>query len=128
LRAGGGELGEPLLRLRVGDLDLQAVELLAQRVNLIGKLPRLCDERAERRLRQGRLSIASAWLEQQGNRDRGRRQRRNPPYRAHIDARYRIAKPLPSDSLEVLSFYRPRCSAFTDSQDVVWQRAVDAGS
>jgi hypothetical protein len=104
LRAGGGELGEPLLRLRVGDLDLQAVELLAQRVNLIGKLPRLRDERAERRLRQGRLSIASAWLEQQGNRDRGRRQRRNPPYRAHIDARYRIAKPLPSDSLEVLPF------------------------
>jgi hypothetical protein len=27
-----------------------------------------------------------------------------------------------------LSFYRPRCSAFTDSRDVVWQRTVDAGS
>jgi hypothetical protein len=27
-----------------------------------------------------------------------------------------------------LSFYRPRCSAFADSQDVVWRRAVDAGS
>jgi hypothetical protein len=88
----------------VRHLDPQAVILLAERVDLVRKLPGFRDQSAERRLGPDGGRVAHASLEEDGNGGRGHRQRRNSPYCMHTDAQYWIGLLLPTESLEVLSF------------------------
>jgi len=98
------QLGQLRFGPGVGDLDLQGVILLAKRVDLIGELPGLRHQVAERRLEPGRRCVACASLKQDGNGGGGHRQRRNSPHCVHIDARYWIGLPLTTNSLEVPTF------------------------
>ena len=76
-------------RLGVRELDLQAVVLLAERVDLVRQLGGLRDKLVEGRLRGDRLRLARAALEQHGHGDHGRGKWHDSSANCtHVDARY----------------------------------------